>query len=201
MEKSRKIRSGLHFSGNNRIQYQCGQFVRGNHHGGITLGLWIAITLIGLIALGLTAAYFAWFRRSVQRARLAPLGRAKQQFHVQRERLEAKFIQLAAAHTGHDAPQLTDCTFDDDVAYLRCRRTGELSAFVAVTIATESVATGYASGVNVENLQAGTAVFRFDCDHWETDGRTLLNLTPDEAAVRFDGDLEVVDQEIASHRY
>ena len=49
----------------------------------------------------------------------------------------------------------------------------------------------------MENLRTGTAVFRFDRDHWETDGRVILNLSPDEA-IRFNqNDLEMVGQEMA----
>ncbi len=96
------------------------------------------------------------------------------------ERLEAKFVQLAAAHAAQ-APRWADCTFADDVAYVRSRTTGELSAFVAVTMATEDRTRLPRPVGAVGNLQAGTAVFRFDRDHWETDGRAILNLSPNEA--------------------
>jgi len=156
---------------------------------------WLPIAMVALLAL----AVVVWrTRRKVRRA--TPLAQAKQRFHVQRERLEAKFIQLAAAHATPDAPQWTDCTFDDDVAYVRSRTTGELSAFVAVTIAAEDA--GAAPGGTsdaVGNLQAGTAVFRFDLDHWETDGRAILNLSPSEAVQHFRNDLEFVEEEFA-HR-
>ena len=156
---------------------------------------WITIVAVALLTL---AVLRGRFRR--QPASPTPLGRAKQQFHVQRERLEAKFVQLAAAQVRPDAPQVADCTFEDDVSYVRSRTTGQLSAFVAVTIATEGITSALPTGVSVvENLQAGTAVFRFDRDHWETDGRAILNLNPDEAAERFGSDLEVVEQEFA-HR-
>jgi len=161
----------------------------------MSLVWWVPIVAVVLLTLGA----FLWrFRWTVARA--TPLAQAKQRFHAQRERLEAKFIQLAAAHATPDAPQWADCTFDDDVAYVRSRTTGELSAFVAVTIASEDVggATGGTSDA-VGNLQAGTAVFRFDLDHWETDGRAILNLSPTEAVQHFHNDLEFVEEEFA-HR-
>ena len=65
------------------------------------------------------------------------MAQAKRRFHAQRERLEAKFLQLAAARAAPDAPRWGDCSFADDVAYVRSRTTGELSAFVAVTLAAE----------------------------------------------------------------
>ena len=153
---------------------------------------WLPIVAVVLLALGVAAWRIRWNAR-----RATPLAQAKQRFHVQRERLEAKFIQLASAHATPDAPQWTDCIFDDDVAYVRSRTTGELSAFVAVTIASEN--TGGAGGPSdaVGNLQAGTAVFRFDLDHWETDGRAILNLSPSEAVQRFRNDLEFVEEEFA----
>ncbi len=156
---------------------------------------WFPAVAVILLALGISL----WAIRHGTR-RMTPLARAKRRFHVQREWLEAKFIQLASAHATPDAPQWTDCIFDDDVAYVRSRTTGELSAFVAVTIASEGTA-GAAAGMSdaIGNLQAGTAVFRFDHDHWETDGRAILNLSPNEVVRRFRNDLEFVEEEFA-HR-
>jgi hypothetical protein len=162
----------------------------------MSLVWWPLIIAAAAVALG----FFAWHSRR-KAMKPTPFVQAKQRFHAQRVRLEAKFIQLAAAHASPDAPQWTDCTFDDDVAYVRSRATGELSAFVAVTIAaedTDAAARGMSDAVG--NLQAGTAVFRFDHDHWETDGRAILNLSPSEAVQRFRNDLEVVAEEFAHHR-
>jgi hypothetical protein len=153
----------------------------------------LPIIAIALLVLGAVAWGIWW-----SKWRVTPLTQAKQRFHAQRERLEAKFIQLASAHANPNAPQWADCAFDDDVAYVRDRATGELSAFVAVTIASEDMgaaAGGMADAVG--NLQAGTAVFRFDMDHWVTDGRAILNLSPAEAMQRFCKDLEFVEEEFA----
>jgi hypothetical protein len=71
---------------------------------------------------------------------------------------------------------------------------------VAITLATDSGGSpsqGQYGGV--ADLQAGTAVFRFDRDHWEADGRALLNLSPSEAIRHYAGDLEIVGEELA-HR-
>jgi hypothetical protein len=151
------------------------------------------------IVLLLAAAYLWRPRRKASRA--ARLVQAKRRFHVQRERLEAKFIQLAAAHCKGDAPRWSDCSFADDVAYVRNRTTGELSAFVAVNIASEGPERSlHGTADAVGNLQAGTAVFRFDRDHWETDGRAILNLSPIEAVQHSRDDLEIVGEELAHHR-
>jgi len=119
---------------------------------------------------------------------------AKRRFHFQREWLEAKFLQLADAQRTPAARRWTDCTFADDVAYVRDRRTGELSAFVAVSLAAEAPDAGAS-----DDWQAATAVFRFDRDHWETDGRAILNLSPTEAIQFYRNDLEVVGEELAHH--
>ena len=129
------------------------------------------------------------------------LSQAKRNFHRQRERLEAKFIQLASTQAKPDSPRWADCEFDDAVAYVRHRSTGELSAFVAVTVALQGVhdAAAVSTADLIGNLRAGTAVFRFDRDHWETDGRAILNLSPSEAIRFYQDNLEVVAQELTSH--
>jgi hypothetical protein len=156
-------------------------------------GLWLPIAVI-IVVLAATAFYRRWTRKSAV-PKTSPFTQAKRRFHVQRERLEAKFLQLATAHSNPDAPRWADCTFADDVAYVRSRKTGELSAFVSVTLLVEE----YESAPRhaPENSQEATAVCRFDLDHWETDGRAILNLTPGEAVHYFRDDLEIVGQELA----
>jgi len=154
---------------------------------------WLPIAVSAVL---LVAAYFWRPRRRASRA--ARLAQAKRRFHAQRERLEAKFIQLAAAEGKPDARRWFDCTFADDVAYVRNRSTGELSAFVAMTVAAEVFDnSSHASADAVGNLQAGTAVFRFDRDHWVTDGRAILNLSPGEAIRHYQADLEIVGEDVA----
>jgi len=130
--------------------------------------------------------------------REARFAKTKRDFHSQRERLEAKFVQLASAGAHANSPHWADCDFDDDVAYVRNRSTRELAAFVAVTIPTgDRESSPLGTGDVVGNLHAGTAVFRFDRDHWETDGRAILNLNPTEAIRFYQHDLEVVGRELA----
>jgi len=140
---------------------------------------------------------FVWrpVRAASQRARFVE---TRRDFHTQRERLEAKFIQLASANARPNSPHWADCEFDDDVAYVRNRNSGELSAFVRVTVAVDNsqFPTSGADSL-IGNLRAGTAIFRFDRDHWETDGRAILNLSPIEAVRFYQSDLEMVDQEVA----
>jgi hypothetical protein len=147
------------------------------------------------LAAALAALVLIWrpLRRAAREARFA---QARHDFHRQRERLEAKFVRLAAAKSQPNAPHWDDCDFDNDVAYVRNRATGELSAFVAVTVAmSEFEEPGGLVGGAIGNLRAATAVFRFDRDHWETDGRAILNLSPVEAIRIYRNELEIIDHE------
>ena len=153
----------------------------------MSLFWWIPIVVAVLLSMAV-AAFFRKPRKKTSRA--TGLTRAKQRFHVQREHLEARFQQLTADRANPAAPRWDDCAFDDDVAYVRSRSSGELSALVAVTLAIEDCD---------DDPQAGTAVFRFDRDHWETDGRAILNLNPAEAIQYYRDELEIVEEEIA-HR-
>jgi hypothetical protein len=151
----------------------------------------VAFAVIAVVAMVL-------WRPCQAAAREARLAQARKEFHKQREWLEVKFISLAGSQHKPEAPRWSNCEFDDAVSYVRHRTTGELSAFVAVTVALEDVGPGAASASELlGNLQAGTAVFRFDKGHWATDGRVILNLSPNEAIRFYQNDLEMVGQELA----
>ena len=68
--------------------------------------------------------------------------KGRKQFHLERERLEARFFELAGKSGKPRGLIWTDCDFDDDVAYARDRRTGELVSLVAVTIRFSAVEGG-----------------------------------------------------------
>lgn len=158
-------------------------------------GVWW-LPIAAIVLLTVVACLWRPRRKAVRAARLTE---AKRRFHAQRERLEAKFVQLASAHAASDAPRWTDCDFADDVAYVCDRMTGELSAFVAVTLVFEDVDHSLQETADA-SLQAGTAIFRLDHDHWVTDGRAILNLSPSEAVYRYRNDIEIVGEELAHHR-
>jgi hypothetical protein len=151
----------------------------------------IAFTMVAVVFLVLWRPFQA-------AAREARLTQARKEFHKQREWLEVKFISLAGTQGGPDSPRWSNCEFDDAVSYVRHRTTGELSAFVAVTVALEGI--GHASNTATDlmsNLQAGTAVFRFEKVRWVTDGRVIHDLSPNEAIRAYQSDLEMVGQEMA----
>jgi hypothetical protein len=154
---------------------------------------WVVLACVSAagILLGLV---LCWpIRIAIRKARLTD---ARRNFHLQRERLEVKFIHLAAIHAKAGTPRWSDCEFDNDVAYVRNRSTGELAAFVGVTIGLEDF-DDVPLNSSIENLRNGTAVFRFDRNHWETDGVALLNLSPTEAIRFYRDNLEIVAQEVS----
>src|SRR5262245_55600299 len=94
----------------------------------------VAPVVVGL----LVVAALVW--RPVRSAlREGQYARARKDFHKQRERLEAKFLKLASHGGKPRGLRWVECDFEDDVTYARDRRSGDLSAFVAVTIAFEAI--------------------------------------------------------------
>jgi hypothetical protein len=155
---------------------------------------WIAVGMAA--AAGIVAALIWKPIRSAVRA--ARYERARKDFHRQRERLEAKFFQLAAASGKPRGLRWTTCDFDNDVSYARDRHNGDLCAFVAVTISFEAVEGGLMEDVEaVGDLKAATAMFRTQGERWQTDGRAFFNVNPAEAIERFREDLEILGHELA----
>jgi hypothetical protein len=158
---------------------------------------WWIWTSCAMLGIGLIY-FWAPVWKSLREAKFA---RIQREFHTRREWLEAKFVRLAASHAKPDSPRWEDCEFANDVSYVRHRLTGELSAFVAISVAMEDYpdAPHYSKGEVIGKMQLGTAVFRYAHGRWETDGRTILNLTPAEAVRCFQRDWKVVGQEYARH--
>jgi hypothetical protein len=162
---------------------------------------WYWWVVVGAIA-PLLVAVFLWKWIPLRnRRRVAYFAEARREFHLQRERLEAKFFHIGLSGAKRAPPRWLDCDFEDDVAYARNRATGELTAFVGVTIEVEDhFAPSSGVGDAVRNVRAATAVFRFDRNHWETDGRVIFNFTPTEAIRFYQRDLELLGREVAQRR-
>jgi hypothetical protein len=157
---------------------------------------WLFPAMAALSAVVIVVA-LAW-RPVRARLRENQLALARKDFHRQRERLEARFFTLAARSGKPRGLEWVRCDFDDDVIYARHRHSGELSAFVGVTIGFEAVEGGGMEEVEaVGNARAATAVFRVERGLWATDGRALFNLTPSEAVAFYQDNLEFVAQELA----
>ncbi len=162
-----------------------------------TLG-WIALSVAGGLIAILAVVYFAW-RPYWSMRQEKMLARARREFHLRREQLEAHFVRRASNSGKPRGLRWVDCDFDDDVTYARDRHSGRLSAFVATTISFEAVEGGGMEDVEaVSNLRAATAVFSFDeKTRWTTDGRAIFNLNPAEAIQYYQANLELVAQEAA----
>jgi type II secretory pathway pseudopilin PulG len=129
--------------------------------------------------------------RPIQAARQAErLARAQRDFHRQREPLEAKFIERAAASGKPRGLRWLDVDFEDDVVYARDRRSGRLKALVAIDVSFEAVG----------NVRAATAEFVHDGTRWQTAGRVYFNLVPTATVEYLCRDLELVAEEHAAPR-
>jgi hypothetical protein len=156
---------------------------------------WVPAAAICATILCIIVAVWRPIRSRIRENQLA---RARRDFHRQRERLEAKFLSLASRSGKPRGLDWVRCDFEDAVIYTRHKQSGELSAFVGVTIGFEAVAGGGMEEVEaVGNLRAATAVFRVEGGSWATDGRAIFNLTPAEAVNFYQENLELVAQELA----
>ena len=140
--------------------------------------------------------------RPVRLARQAEkLARAQRDFHRQREPLEARFIERAAASGKPRGLRWLDVDFDDDVVYARDRRSRRLKALVAIEVRFEAVAGGGMEEVEaVANVRAATAEFLYDGSRWNTEGRVYFNLAPTATVKYLSTDLELVAEEHAAPR-
>lgn len=155
------------------------------------------------IGIGVVAGILAFRLWKPLRARwwVNTFEKARKQFHLERERLEARFFEMAGKSGKPRGLVWADCDFEDDVAYARDRRSGELVSLVGVTIRFTAVEGGPMEEVEaVHNLRAATAVFHYQRGKWQTFGRALFNLNPTEAIAHYRQDYEMVGHEPAAPR-
>ena len=115
---------------------------------------------------------------------------AIEEFDAHRAALEAEFLAAAAATGKPRGLRWTACRLAGSPLFAVDRATGELVAFVAVTVSFEAIEGGGMEDVEaVGNLRAATAVFVHRRGAWTTDGRVVFNLEPTEALARFNDTL------------
>ena len=165
------------------------------------MGNIVPIIVAGALA-ALAGTAFAVALRPIRAARRAEqLARIQRDFHRQREQLEAKFIDRAAASGKPRGLMWTNVAFEDDVIYVRDRRDRCLKALVAIEVSFEAVEGGGMEDVEaVSNVRAATAEFLYDDTRWCTSGRVYFNLAPSAAVKYLAADLELVAQEHAAAR-
>ena len=70
--------------------------------------------------------------------------------------------------------------------FVRDKQTGQFAALVGVTIQFEAIEGSDMEGLPaVGNLRNASAVFFYDRGRWQTTGKTVFNLNPDEALAHF----------------
>jgi hypothetical protein len=159
--------------------------------------IWVAVALV-LVLISIAAALVV-HRRPPRKPPSSNFDRARREFHLQREHLEAKFFELASSSGKPRGLEWTACEFEDDVCYARNRDTRDLAALVGVTISFAAIEGGGMEDVAaVSNLRAATAVFNYVDRQWRTDGRAIFNLSPAEAIRHFHSSLEMVAQDPAT---
>jgi hypothetical protein len=149
-----------------------------------------------IVTVGSVAIFFLCFAllgvRTWQRER--QLRRARALFPKQREHLEAKFMTAAAASGKPRGLRWKNCEWEREIAFARDRQSGGLAALVAITIQFEAIEGGDMEGLPaVGNLRNASAVFFFDRGRWQTTGKAIFNLNPDEAILHFGKNYERIE--------
>lgn len=144
----------------------------------------------GLAMAVVVAVVLAWrplrsFGRDVH------IERARELFKLQRERLELHFIKAAASSGKPRGLQWKDCQWESEVEFVRDRESGQIAALVAVTIQFEAIAGSDMEGLPaVGNLRNASAVFFYHRGQWQTVGKAVFNMNPNEAIDHFKNQYE-----------
>jgi hypothetical protein len=150
---------------------------------------WLLVP-VGVFAVLLAVVGARFARAGLQKKRDR---QRRAEFQIQRERLEAKFFEMASNSGKPRGLRWTDCSFENEITYARQRENGELCALVSVTIAFEAIIGGGMEEVEaVSNLRSATAVFRVVEGRWQTDGRAIFNLNPTEAIAYYQDNLSPI---------
>lgn len=166
-----------------------------------TMGMILQLIATFLVATVAGVAMAMALRPLSSARRAERLARAQRDFHRQREFLEAKFIERAAASGKPRGLRWIDVQFDDDVVYARDRRSRRLKALVAVAVSFEAVeGEGMEDVAAVSNVRAATAEFLHDGTRWATEGRVYFNLAPSGTVKYLRKDLELVAEEHVGDR-
>ena len=114
-------------------------------------------------------------------------------FRVQREQLEARFFDMAAAIGKPRGLRWVDCDWLSDVTFARDRHSGLVTAFAAVNIRFEAIEGGDMEDVAaVSTIRDAAAVFHYQAGRWGTGGRALFNMNPVDAIERLTGQFDAI---------
>jgi len=151
------------------------------------LWLWLIPLILLIVVLIFSWRHLRIFGREVQAER------AQELFALQRERLEAKFLDAAAASGKPRGLRWKACDWSGPLAFARERRTGHLAALAGVTIQFEAVEGGDMEGLPaVGTLRDASAIFFFHRGQWHTVGKAIFNMNPAMAIEHFKNQYEPV---------
>ena len=140
----------------------------------------VELILVTLLVVAAALAVAWWHGRSRREER-----RAIQEFRAQRERLEAKFFDLAALSGKPRGLRWVNCDWQRDVTFARDAKSSLMTAFVGVEIQFEAIEGGDMEDVEaVGTIRDASAVFHYQSGRWGTGGKALFNMNPQEAIQR-----------------
>ena len=126
----------------------------------------------------------------------ASIPEARAAFEAQRASLEPMFFTAASTTGKPRGLRWKSCEFGAAFELARDRRSGEILAFVPVTIAFEAIPGSDMEGLPaVGNLRIGSAVFFHDRGAWHATSRAVFNLTPDQALAHFHNEYERLEKD------
>ncbi len=153
--------------------------------------VWILLAVLAAVVVLLIV-----FRAAVGRAwRAAEVRRAVEDLKRQRERVEAKFFDLASRSGKPKGLRWTGCDWlDEEVVFGREVQSGLLTAFVHVNLRFEAVEGGDMEDVAaVGTVRDAAAVFHYQDGVWSTGGRAVFNMRPADAIERLEGQYDPVE--------
>ncbi len=148
--------------------------------------IWVFVS-VGIAIVALLLLFLALRRGGVS------LLEARSVFQTRRLELEEAFFAAAASSGKPRGLRWKACEWEPGAEFAREITTGRLVALVGVTIQFEAVEGGDMEGLPaVGNLRNASAVFFFHEGRWQTTGKAVFNLNPDEVLVHFKKQYEAV---------
>ncbi|MGE3314612.1 MAG: hypothetical protein AB7O26_05800 [Planctomycetaceae bacterium] len=124
--------------------------------------------------------------------------RAIRSFKIERERLEARFFDMASQRGKPRGLRWLECDWQNSVTFGRDLQSGLLTAFVGVNIRFEAIEGGDMEDVEaVSMIRDAAALFHYQQGHWGTGGRALFNMNPADALSRLGNQFEPVNRTTA----
>jgi hypothetical protein len=143
---------------------------------------WLLALAAAFVAAGLLVVPLSrhWQRQQVHHA--------VQSFRLQREMLEAKFLDLARAQGKPRGLRWLDCDWLETTTFARDRKTGLITAFAGINVRFEAIEGGEMEDVAaVGTVRDAVALFHYQSGKWGTGGRALFNMNPEDAVARLVG--------------